>query len=327
MKSHKRKDKMTKVKVIKQNQSLVPVGFSYLLYSFYADHISDKKLQQLLIKSFEQIANDSNHKTDFWDSNSPLIASLEILDKNEIIETDLRNVLQTYNNELMKNLSFQKSNYSYEDTPFYIQLLLNRLRCEVVTDDNVKILYAQLAENLIQQIEFSLTNITIKSLQRHTVVLINLYKIGVYKVAIKNTLNHVVKQLEKTIHEDEKITSTLFNNLTIYPIICKIIRTRSKIDILSITNNYIKRGLDSLKRENWREDFYLFNTLIKMNTKFAHNSWNDSIEKILDQELKYINKNHRNTNAHIQHLLALTVISYHSPELNSWDEILMVPSY
>ncbi|QQD11931.1 hypothetical protein [Sphingobacterium sp. UDSM-2020] len=321
---------MVKVSTSKVNPLIhgeSPVGFSKVLYSFYTDHISQRNLEQLLVKTFKQINHTSEYKTNFWNSDSSLIASLEILDKNELIETDLKNVLQNHNNALIKNLSFQKSNYSFEDTPFYIQLLLNRLRYTEVTDLNNKILYTQLAENLIQQIEYSLININVRSLQRHTLVLINLYKIGIYKVAIENTLNHVVKQLEKTIHENEKITLTLFNNLTIYPIICATICRKSKIDMLSITNNYIKNGVDSINIENWQDNFYLFNTLIKMNTKFAQNKWNRLIENILEKEIKYVHENHQNLHDQIPHLLALTSISYHSPILNSWDEILLVPSY
>lgn len=101
--------------------------FSELLYHSYISKISYKKYQRFLEDIFKYIRSNNHDISNFWKAKASFVLCLEVLEHQDIIETDIRCSLQDYNEQLIHQFSRQNYGSRSEDLPFYANLLLYRL--------------------------------------------------------------------------------------------------------------------------------------------------------------------------------------------------------
>lgn len=311
------------------NKVRQPLNAPTLLYIFYFAKYDEKAYQNLILDTFKEIQKQiqSKDSKDFNTNGSALIQSLEILDKNGRIETDLDNVLKEHTFELIKKLSKQRVDFNIAEHPFYITLLINRLRHSDTKNDRIRCLVIQIAEQLIQKIENNQSTVNLTALHHQVYVLIEIYKRNIYcNIIFKVLIKFVIKIENGSITEDGK--NILFlNNLAIYPLACQIIGKKPKVDFQKYFSNCIS-NFDEIKiNTDYTDKISLINSLVKINTKYIHNQWNDILKAVLLREIKHLSTDKFERNLVEKYLLGLTINSYLNPTNSSWDEILLVPSY
>lgn len=65
--------------------------------------------------------------SDFWKDRDSLVLCLDILERQDIIDTDIGRSLQNYNQQLINQFLSQNYGSRSDDLPFYTNLLLYRL--------------------------------------------------------------------------------------------------------------------------------------------------------------------------------------------------------
>jgi|GEM_PF-1509197 len=314
--------------VRKSNNLQNSVNWYSLLLHFYCSKLTGKKSRQILLEAFKKIktAPDLLQNSDFWTNNSALVFSLEILEKNEFIETDLAYVLQDFNIWLTNSLARQKNSMSLEDYPFYAQLLLNRLNHVKSVDENNKVLFIQIAETLVQKLDVPIIDFKNDIVHWNVIALILINKQGVYGDIIQNIFQRFVNGIEKQYNLDI-INPIYLNNLIVYFHVCKVIRTTPKIDIRQSFTKWITGHHSFNENIPVLDKFYLLNSLIQYNFKIAANIFSQDIENILQIENQILSQNLSKENSLEEVLLILTIHSFLHPDHASWDEILLVPSF
>jgi hypothetical protein len=300
---------------------------SCVLFNSYVSKISSKKYKEFLEDVFRQIMIDNNTTPSFWYSKASLIFSLELLEKNKIVDIDIGVVFQDYNQLLYHQSLNQFDYYSFDDLPFYAVLVLIRLKYSDPDYSTYKPLLIQVAETLIQQIDIGKVNLLNLSIQRHIFVLIKLYDLGIYKMTIECVLRSFEKLLLKTIKENVMVSITFINNSTIYPLICSCLNLKSRIDLKVLISCFLENSQISPKSVKWYDRFYFLNILIRLNNKLVYNAWNKEIESLLAIEEQRICIEKTNESVMEKNILALTLNSYKNTNEQSWDEVLLVPPY
>lgn len=303
--------------------------FSDLLYHAYISKIPSIKYKNILEKVFKYILGNKDKATNFWSDKAALLLCLEILEQQEIIETDLGKSLQDYNQQLIYQFSKQNYQIMAEDLPFYAFLILHRFSHEGNYLDRDKVLLLQISEKLIQDLILKKTCIVKNNIHFHIAVLLKLFNlnIGYEKIIHKELLN--IYEVTYQVCRIQSLRELVYmNNLMIYPSLCQFLNLESRIDLKLSISNFVTNNKDLLFDANWLEKFYFINALILYNANDFSKCYNSDIDFILKIEAEKINLQTNNSIDFDSRLLALTKYSFdEKTKENPLCDIFLVPKF
>ena len=308
------------------------VDFCFVLSGFYLSKINQRKAEKIALEIFKQIKSLPLpfEESSFWTNSSSLIFALEILDKNEFIETDLQNVLIEYDQKLISYLS-SKRVFEIEDIPFYLQLLFNINRHKVGVRDNFyKVALIQSAETIISKIDQNVHLIEKCKLHHYVNSLIQLYHQTIYQEPILQCIKTYVNNIENYFSrsDNECFNITYLSNISVYPLACRIINKRPIFNWIDVVKSCLKIPICKRIEELHIDYFYFINTFLAQSRLNEDLLIREIIEKELINMTILCENNRINlSNNQNRSLLALTITSFLDQEFSSWDEFLLVPRY
>lgn len=315
--------------VIKKSISEKSFDFSEILFHSYISKISTKKYQKFLEDIFKYILSNNNESTSFWKNKASLVLCLDILEHQDIIETDIGKCLQDYNQQLIYLFIRQNLGSRIEDLSFYVNLLLHRLLHSQYLLDEHKLMIIQLTEDLIQDLNIKKLDLTSNIIHFHVSILIKLYYLNIgYKYIIQSELKKIYRLINKTFQNQREMNIIWINNLFIYSDLSKFLQEKQLLDLKSVLSNFVANYEELTYDANWLDRYYFLHALIKFNAEKCSYIFNSDIERFLDTEKTQIIEIVGDCADFECRMLTLTKYAFESdPKNNALNEMLLIPTF
>lgn len=285
---------------------------------------------------FTRLAESPIEDIGFWNGNLGNILVLEILDKLGLVESDIGNVLQQFDQDII-NCCIKKSLLSNMEKPFLLKVLLNRMRHRSISDRQYipfQLSIINICEALIQDIEannFEINQdlyLTLSVLNDATQSGYYLYPITQFKKKACDKLLSLRNGYIPNVQEEWFCKLNTCYTMCYSAVVATEESEYRKI-WYSLLLMFIQTLDDSVyKYENIKHAYLFFiNTVINEKQIII----NKSVHKFVQSQLNYDFEKIKKQNTTIADGILgkggviLTLNSFFDPKFSAWTELLLLP--